>query len=65
MLQAARIGDIIIRIKQAEGYSFGVLKGVVHVPNLGRNCSVHMLQLRRSYSCSIRILAANCLKMGR
>lgn len=37
MLQAAGIGDIIIKIKQTEGYTFGVLKGVVHVPNLGRN----------------------------
>lgn len=37
MLHVAGIGDILIKIQQTNGYTFGILKDVAHVPNLGRN----------------------------
>ena len=37
MLHVVGIGDIKIRIKQDQWFSYGVIKGVIHVPNHGRN----------------------------
>ena len=37
MLPVVGIKDINIRIKQDQGFSYGIRKGVIHVPNLGHN----------------------------
>jgi hypothetical protein len=36
-LQAVGVGDIVIKIQHKEGFTYNTHKGVVHVPNLGRN----------------------------
>jgi hypothetical protein len=34
-LQAAGVGDIVIKVWNNGTYHFGILKGVIHVPGLG------------------------------
>jgi len=37
LLTVAGVGDIVIKIKHNHDYSYGILKGVIHVPLLGHN----------------------------
>ena len=37
MLTVAGVGDIMIEIQHGQQHSFGISKGVIHVPHLGRN----------------------------
>jgi len=50
-LQVAGIGDIIIKIWINGSHTFGILKGVVHVPGLGRNLfSSYIAAQRKMYT---------------
>ena len=50
-LQAAGVGDIVIKVWNNSTYHFGILKGVIHVPRLGRNLfSSYVVAQRKMYT---------------
>jgi len=50
-LHAAGVGDIVIKIWLNGEHNFGILKGVVHVPGLGRNLfSSYVATQRKMYT---------------